>query len=382
MSVIYLDNCATTPCRREIAEAMTAYFCEEFGNPSSQHLLGKKAKHAVNGALAKVARFIGAEPDEIVLTSGATESNNLALFGVFDVHEKSPVNAVFCPTDHKSSLDIAKELQRRGIGARYAEVQRNGRICLDSLQPLIDEHTRILSIAYVNSEVGTIQEIEKIARLCADRHVILHVDAVQAAGKLELNVKDLGIGALSLSAHKIYGPKGIGALYVDPEVARRMRPILFGGGQNRLRSGTLPTPLIVGLGMACEMIGRELDENYEAAERLRDYLVHALSLHVDEFVLTTDCTVSVPYILNVQFPGVSSETLVTGLRDVALSSGSACNSASLEPSYVLTAIGLTKEEANSSLRFCLHPGLTFEDIDRAVDSIARKIHSMKCISTF
>ncbi|WP_426449905.1 cysteine desulfurase family protein [Paenibacillus sp. S-38] len=380
VSVIYLDNCATMPCRREIAEAMTAYFCEEFGNPSSQHILGKKAKHAVNGALAKVARFIGAEPDEIVLTSGATESNNLAIFGVFDVHEKSPVNAVFCPTDHKSSLDAAKELNRRGIDIRYVDVLRNGRICLDSLERLLDEHTRLVSIACVNSEIGTIQQVEKIARLCADNRVICHMDAVQAAGRIELNVKDLGIGALSLSAHKIYGPKGVGALYVEASVSKRMRPLLFGGGQNRLRSGTLPTPLIVGLGMACEMTEEELQENYEATERVRDYFIHVLSQQVDEFILTTDC-VSVPHILNVQFPGVSSETLVTGLREVAVSSGSACNSDSLEPSYVLTAIGLTEEQANSSIRFCLHPDLSYEDVERAVSKIAQKIYSMKCLST-
>lgn len=381
MSLIYLDNCATTPCKRVIADEMMRYFDEEYGNPSSLHTMGKRSRHAINQAQQKVAHFIGASTDEIIFTSGATESNNLALFGAFDVHEAAPVNAIFCPTDHKSSLDVAKELHRRGIDVNYVDVKRNGRLCIDSLKRSLNEHTRIVSVAYVNSEIGTIQDIEEIARVCSEYDTLFHVDAVQGAGKIKINVHDLGVGMLSISAHKIHGPKGIGALYIRSDLLHRLRPLIFGGGQNKLRSGTLPTPLIVGLGMACELAEQDMAANYQLTTEIRDYMVEQLHAWNDEFKLNTDVAVSIPHILNIEFPNVSSEALVSGLRKVAISSGSACNSDSLEPSYVLTQIGLGKEQANSSVRICLHSGLTKADIDTAVTEIMNKIHSIRCVST-
>ena len=377
--VIYLDNCATTPCRKDIVAAMSKYWEEEYGNPSSPHMMGKRAKYAVVEATGHVASLIGAKPDEIVFTSGATESNNMALLGCVDRGDEAPTNVILSPIDHKSVLDVGKELSRLGIAVKHLSVTSNGQICLDSLRDLLDEHTRMVSVALVNSELGTIQDIEQIANICAEHDVLLHVDAVQGVGKIPIAVKSMGIHLMSLSGHKIFGPKGIGALYVDAKIAHRIRPLTFGGGQHRLRSGTLPVPLIVGLGMACRFAQEEMQENEKRVEAIRDLFLERLAASGREYLLNNDLDVSVPHILNIQFPGVSSEALITGLRNVAIASGSACNSDSLEPSYILRNIGLTEAQANSSVRICLNAGLAEEDVQKAVDSLVQKIEDLNCV---
>ncbi|WP_245308385.1 cysteine desulfurase family protein [Halalkalibacter urbisdiaboli] len=373
MDLIYLDTCSTTPCREEIVSEMTKFMNHEFGNPSSPHIMGKRAKKSIEQATQAVANHIGAEKEEIIFTSGATESNNLAIFGSLDYYEQAPVNVIISPVDHKSTVDIGKELTRRGIIVNKVDVEYNGRISIQSLKEQMNEHTRIVSINYVNSELGTIQPIEEVASLCKEHNILFHVDAVQAIGKLTIDVKSLGIDLLSLSGHKIYGPKGIGALYVDSKIRKQIRPILFGGGQNSLRSGTLPTPLIVGLGLACDFSFKAIKSNYQNASLLRDRLLEKLKDSGIKFNLNTDLEVSVPHIVNLRFEDVRAEELINGLRNIAISSGSACNSDSLEPSYVLTAIGLNENDSNSSIRICINPSLLPEEIDSAVSYLSEKV---------
>ncbi|WP_369902171.1 cysteine desulfurase family protein [Bacillus manliponensis] len=379
MHKVYLDYCATTPCHDEVIHIMMHHMKEEFGNPSSQHMMGKRAKRTVYEATRKIATCIGADEQEIIFTSGATESNNIALLGCFAHNEQTPVNAIVSPIDHKSTLDVGEELQRRGIHVQYVDVKSDGTICLTSLQSLLNTNTRIVSIAYVNSEIGTIQPIKEIASLCKQFGALLHVDAVQAFGKIPIDVKDLGIDLLSISGHKIYGPKGIGALYVDETQIHRFQPLTFGGGQGRLRSGTLPTALIAGMGVASEIGLQNMRYNYEKTMQLRNlFLQHIQQLRSDTKI--NNCLkISVPHILNLQFPNVSSEALITGLRNVAISSGSACNSNTLEPSYVLQKIGLSKEAANSSIRISFSPYLTEEDVIYAAGELAAKIEDITCV---
>ncbi|MGG3792606.1 cysteine desulfurase family protein [Geobacillus thermodenitrificans] len=373
MPTIYLDYSATTPCNKQVLEAMSKYMYEEFGNPSSQHIYGKKAKHAVQVAANKIATAIGASEEEIIFTSGATESNNLALFGCFDYVEKEPVNIILSPIDHKSTIDVGKELVRRGIQVKYVDVKSEGSICLKSLKSLINKDTRIVSLSYVNSEIGTIQPVAEIADICHEHNVLLHIDGVQAFGKIPINVKELNIDLLSISAHKIYGPKGIGALYIQRDIQNRYRPLLFGGGQHRLRSGTLPTPLIVGMGIAAEIAIQEMDLNYNKTLKLRDLFLDTLLEKLPICKINNNLEKSIPHIINLQFPNISSETLMNGLRSVAVSSGSACNSNTLQPSYVLKAIGLSDEQANSSIRVSLSPYLKEEEVVYAAEQIIEKV---------
>ncbi|MED3665652.1 cysteine desulfurase family protein [Geobacillus stearothermophilus] len=380
MSTIYLDYSATTPCNKQVLEAMIKYMYEEFGNPSSQHIYGKKAKHAVQVATNKIATVLGASEEEIIFTSGATESNNLALFGCFDYFEKAPVNVILSPIDHKSTIDVGKELARRGIQVKYVDVKNDGSICLKSLKSLINKDTRIVSVSYVNSEIGTIQPVAEIADICHDHNVLLHIDGVQAFGKIPINVKELKIDLLSISAHKIYGPKGIGALYIRRDIQNRYRPLLFGGGQHHLRSGTLPTPLIVGMGIAAEIAIQEMDLNYDRTLKLRDLFLHTLLEKLPSCKINNCLEKSIPHIINLQFPNISSETLINGLRSVAVSSGSACNSNTLQPSYVLKAIGLSNEQANSSIRVSLSPYLKEEQVVYAAEQIIKKVKDIYSVT--
>ncbi|MEH6852840.1 cysteine desulfurase family protein, partial [Bacillus pseudomycoides] len=345
MRQVYLDYAATTPCHNKVVEVMEKYMKTEFANPSSQHVMGKKAQYAVDQAKSKIATSIGADKEEIIFTSGATESNNLALLGAIDYYEQEPVNVILSPIDHKSILGVGKELQRRGIIVKYVDINRDGTICLDSLRYLLDDHTRVVSFAYVNSEIGTIQPINEISALCRKYKTLIHVDAVQAFGKIPIDVKKLDIDALSLSGHKIYGPKGIGVLYVNGHKQKDFRPLLFGGEQTYLRSGTLPTSLIAGLGAASDIAILELEENYEKVKRLRTIVVKRIQQEIPHSCVNVCMENSIPHIINIMIPNISSETLIAGMRTVSISSGSACNSSSLEPSYVLQEIGLTKEEA-------------------------------------
>ncbi|SFC60238.1 cysteine desulfurase [Bacillus sp. 491mf] len=379
MRQVYLDYAATTPCHNKVVEVMEKYMKTEFANPSSQHVMGKKAQYAVDQAKSKIATSIGADKEEIIFTSGATESNNLALLGAIDYYEQEPVNVILSPIDHKSILGVGKELQRRGIIVKYVDINRDGTICLDSLRYLLDDHTRVVSFAYVNSEIGTIQPINEISALCRKYKTLIHVDAVQAFGKIPIDVKKLDIDALSLSGHKIYGPKGIGVLYVNGHKQKDFRPLLFGGEQTYLRSGTLPTSLIAGLGAASDIAILELEENYEKVKRLRTIVVKRIQQEIPHSCVNVCMENSIPHIINIMIPNISSETLIAGMRTVSISSGSACNSSSLEPSYVLQEIGLTKEEANSSIRISISPYLSEEEVLYAVDEIVAKINDIYCV---
>lgn len=355
MHTVYLDNCATTRCRDEVVQAMMPLLGEQFGNPSSAHVMGKLARREVDRGLAAVARLINADPAELTITSGATESNNLVMLGAFGPEDRAPVNVVVTPIDHKSTVEIAKELGRRGVEVRTVPVLRSGLVDLDALAGLVDADTRLVSVGWVNSEIGTVQDVAAIAAICHAHGALLHVDAVQAAGRVPIDVVAADVDALSLSAHKVYGPKGVGALYLKASEQFRIRPLSFGGGQNRLRSGTLPTHLIAGFGRACDLAAAELTEAWQRAEWLRRITCDQVLTAVPDARLNNDPKVSVPHIINFSFPGVAGESLVSSLSKVAISTGSACNSTSLQPSHVLKGIGLTDDEANSAVRISLDP---------------------------
>ncbi|SMG01154.1 cysteine desulfurase family protein [Burkholderia singularis] len=374
---IYLDHCATSRCSPEVVDIVRFYMEREFGNPASAHAMGRRAQHAVETAARQVALLIGARADEIVFTSGATEANNIALFSSFEHDERAPSGALLCPIDHKSVLSVGRELRRRGLAVDTLRVTSSGRVQPAEVEARLSADTRIVSIGHVNSELGTIQPVDEIAAITRRSGAWLHIDAVQSAGKIGLNVKETGIGMLSVSAHKIQGPKGIGALFVDTRVAPKLRPFIYGGGQSRLRSGTLPTPLIAGFGLACEMARSSLAQRYARVVTLRNYFIERLFQRVPDAVLNTDLSCSSPYVVNVRFEGVASEALVSGMHQVAISSGSACNSAELLPSHVLTAIGLSGEQANASARFCFTHDLDEATLDTAIGHLVHKINSLR-----
>ncbi len=371
---IYLDSAATTRCHELVVSSMAPFLTESYGNASSPHRMGRIAAQAVGQARAKLAGALGVEASEIIFTSGATESNNIAILGAFQHADAAPINAVFCPIDHKSVLEVSRELGRRGIDIQYAKVGGEGRVCLSSMEKLINGNTRLVSVSHVNSEIGTIQDIEAIAALCHSSEVILHVDAAQSFGKLRFDLASSRIDCLSISGHKIGGPKGIGALYVSQRVKPRLRPIMFGGNQDGLRSGTLPTPLIVGMGVAGELRGTtDLQQEEAHITRLRDAVLAILTGIGVKFQINSALPVCVPHILNIRFPGVRAESLIRALDGIYIASGSACNATSMEPSYVLKGIGLTDEDANCSIRISLDPRLTMEDVDTAARVLAGKV---------
>ncbi|MFG1709970.1 cysteine desulfurase family protein [Nonomuraea sp. M3C6] len=376
MKVIYLDGCATTRVDDEVLEAMLPFLREEYGNPSSPHVLGKRARRAVDEATESVARLIGADPGSVVFTSGATESNNIALLGMFGHDDRAPVNGFFCPTDHKSSLAVGQALAARGVEVRTARVRPSGQVDLDDLAGGLDLNTRVATAAWVNSEIGTVQPVRAMAALCHAVGAMLHVDAAQAAGRIPIAVREAEIDTLSVSAHKIHGPKGVGALYVRPEIRHRLRPVMFGGGQHALRSGTIPAHLVVGLGKACELAVRRLDAEWRRVRELRATALDILATGIPGLRVNGDPDASVPHVLNVVLPGVRGESLVSSLRSVAVSTGSACNSGSQEPSYVLTAIGVPAEDANSSVRICLDPGMAFEDLVLGVELVVERARAL------
>nr|WP_062330466.1 cysteine desulfurase family protein [Herbidospora sakaeratensis] len=376
MDVIYLDNCATTRVDDEVLDAMLPYLREEFGNPSSPHLLGKRARRAVDGAAESVARLLGGDPAGVVFTSGATESNNIALLGAFGHDDRSPVNAVFCPTDHKSSLSVARALRGRGVGIRTMAIRPDGVVDLTRFAGQLDFDTRTATVAWVNSEIGTIQPVREMAAICHESGALLHVDAAPAAGRIPIDVTGAAVDTLAMSAHKIGGPKGVGVLYVRPEIRRRIRPITYGGGQYDLRSGTIPTHLAVGLGTACELAAARMEEDAGRVALLRATALELLTRRVPGLRLNGNPEAGVPHVLNVVLPGVRGESLVASLPSVALSTGSACNSDSQEPSPVLTAIGVSAEDANSSIRMCLSPRMTVEELVRGLNLVCDRAHGL------
>ncbi|MGH9689521.1 MAG: IscS subfamily cysteine desulfurase [Candidatus Acidiferrales bacterium] len=375
---IYMDYHSTTPVDPRVLEAMLPYFSERFGNAASRnHEFGWRAEEAVENGRSQLARLIGAHPKSIIFTSGATESDNLAIKGVAEAYREKGNHIITQVTEHKAVLDACKHLEKQGMEITYLPVDRDGRISLTALRDAITARTILISIMYANNEIGVIQPIEAIGKIAKENGILLHVDAVQAVGKIPVDVERDGIDLLSITAHKMYGPKGVGALYV-----RRKNPcvqlasMIDGGGHERgMRSGTLNVPGIVGLGRACEICQQEMQAEAEKVSRLRERLKDALTNGLEDTSINGSVSHRLPNNLNISFSQVEGESLMMGINDVAVSSGSACNSAAIEPSYVLRALGVSEDLAHSSIRFGLGRFNTEEEIDyvanRVVDTVKR-----------
>jgi cysteine desulfurase len=380
---IYMDNNSTTRTDPRAVEAMLPFFTVHFGNAASRtHVFGHRAEAAVEEARAQVAGLIGATPREIVFTSGATESDNLAIKGVAGMARRRGNHIVTAATEHRAVLDPCRRLERDGFRITFLPVDEYGRVSAEQVAAALTEQTILVSIMAANNEIGTLQPIGAIGRLCKERSVLFHTDAVQAAGKVPLDVEEMGVDLLSLSAHKMYGPKGVGALYVrrrDPHV--RLEPLLDGGGHERgMRSGTLPVPLVVGFGAACDLCRAEMDTEPERLRGLRERLRQGIMGRLDEVVLNGHPTERLPNNLNLSFAYVQGDALLMSVRDVALSSGSACTSAEPEPSYVLRAVGRDDDLAHSSIRFGLGRFTTAEEVDHVSNEVVRAVNHLRCLS--
>jgi cysteine desulfurase len=379
---IYLDYQATTPTDPRVVDAMLPYFTQVFGNPHSRsHRYGWDAEEAVEKARAQVAHIVGANEKEIIYSSGATESNNLAIKGVARFYRDKRRHIITCVTEHKCVLDSCRHLELEGFRVTYLPVQKNGLIDLDQLRDAITCDTAMVSIMAVNNEIGVIQPLAEIGRICRENKVFFHTDAAQAVGKIPLDVESMQIDLMSISGHKIYGPKGIGALYVRRRPRVRLEALISGGGQERgMRSGTLPTPLCVGLGEACRIAEAEMGAEAERLHALRDRMLNKLTEQLAEIYLNGDLEHRIPGNLNLSFAYVEGEGLMMGIKDLAVSSGSACTSASLEPSYVLRALGVEEELAHTSLRIGLGRFTTAEEVDYAVDRIVGEVRRLRSMS--
>ncbi|MBR2978330.1 MAG: IscS subfamily cysteine desulfurase [Myxococcaceae bacterium] len=381
---IYFDNQATTPVDPRVLEAMLPYFTEHFGNAASRsHAFGWVAEEAVERAREQVAKLIGARnPKDIVWTSGATEATNLAIKGVAESYRQKGDHFVTQKTEHKATLDTMKHLEKRGFRVTYLDVDSEGRVNPEDVRAAITDKTLLVSVMLANNEVGTIQPVADIGRICREKGVLFHCDAVQGAGKIPFNVDDACVDLASLSGHKIYGPKGVGALYVRRDKPRvQITAQIDGGGhERRMRSGTLNVPGIVGFGKACELCAQEMDEESARVAALRDRLEKGLFENIDLLHLNGCRAHRLPGNLNVSFPYVEGESLMMALKDVAVSSGSACTSASLEPSYVLTAMGVTDELAHTSIRFSLGRFNTVEEVDHVVQLAIEKVRKLRDLS--
>jgi cysteine desulfurase len=378
---IYLDYSATTPVDPRVAQKMIPFLTENFGNPASRsHAFGWKAEEAVEEARGHVAALIGADPKEIVWTSGATEGNNLAIKGAANFYKTKGKHLVTQKTEHKATLDTMRELERQGFECTTLDVEENGLVDLKKFEAALRPDTILASIMMVNNEIGVIQPIAQIGELCRARGIIFHCDAVQAAGKLPIDLATLKVDLLTLTAHKMYGPKGIGALYVRRKPRVRIEPQIHGGGHERgFRSGTLATHQIVGFGEAARIAKLEMATDNERIRLLRDRLWRGVS-SMEAVVLNGDMERRIPGNLNVSFNYVEGESLIMAIKDIAVSSGSACTSASLEPSYVLRALGRTDELAHSSIRFTLGKFTTEEEIDYAVNLVKTKVAKLRELS--
>lgn len=380
---VYLDNHATTPLDPRVLEAMLPFFTTQFGNAASRnHRFGWEAEEAVEKARGQIALLIGANANEIVFTSGATESNNLAIKGVAEAYRDRGDHIITQVTEHKAVLDTCKRLERQGWRITYLPVGRGGRVDVNQLRDAITDRTILISIMYANNEIGTVQPLREIGELARDKGILVHSDAVQAAGKVLINVLDDGIDLLSLTAHKFYGPKGVGALYVrrrNPRV--QLAAQIEGGGHERgMRSGTLNVPGIVGFGVACQIAREVMTEESTRIRDLRDRLQARLTSELSESYVNGSLEHRLPNNLHMSFAGVDSEGLLMGLNDIALSSGSACTSATLEPSYVLKAIGLGDELAHSSVRFGLSRFTTAEEIERTASRVVDTVGKLRELS--
>jgi cysteine desulfurase len=379
---IYLDYQATTPCDPRVVEAMLPYFTERFGNPHSRnHYYGWEAEEAVEKAREEVASLIGADAKEIVFTSGATESNNLAIKGVAYFNRAKKNHVITVVTEHKCVLDSCRHLEQDGFQVTYLPVQQNGLIRLADLEAAITEQTVLVSVMAANNEIGVIQPLAEIGALCRQHGLFFHTDAAQAVGKIALDVNAMNIDLMSISGHKIYGPKGIGALYVRRRPRVRLQALINGGGQERgMRSGTLPTPLCVGLGEACRIAGEEMVAEAARLTALRERFLDGIRARLPETYLNGDALQRLPGNLNISFAFVEGEGLMMGVKDIAVSSGSACTSASLEPSYVLRALGVDAEMAHTSLRIGLGRFTTEAEVDYAIDHIAEAVSRLRELS--
>ncbi|HMV62895.1 MAG TPA: IscS subfamily cysteine desulfurase [Zoogloea sp.] len=378
---IYLDYSATTPVDPRVAEKMIPYLTELFGNPASRsHAFGWSAEKAVEEAREQVAALVNADPKEIIWTSGATESNNLAIKGAAHFYSGKGKHLITVKTEHKAVLDTVRELERQGFEATYLDVQDNGLIDLEVLKAAIRPDTVLVSVMFVNNEVGVVQPIAEIGELCREKGIVFHVDAAQATGKVDIDLARLKVDLMSFSAHKTYGPKGIGALYVRRKPRVRLEAQMHGGGHERgLRSGTLATHQIVGMGEAFRIAREEMAQENARILALRNRLFEGLSAIPETFV-NGDLVHRVPHNLNMSFAYVEGESLIMAIKDVAVSSGSACTSASLEPSYVLRALGRNDELAHSSIRFTIGRFTTVEEIDYTIDLLQRKIGKLRELS--
>lgn len=380
---IYLDYAATTPADPRVAQKLMQFLTMDgtFGNPASRsHRFGWQAEEAVDVARNHIADLIGADPREIVFTSGATESDNLAIKGAAHARKSKGRHIITAQTEHKAVLDTCAQLQREGFDVTYLAPQENGLIALDDLRGALRDDTILVSIMHVNNEIGVIQDIAAIGDLCQARAILFHVDATQSVGKLPVDVGQLPVDMMSFSAHKIYGPKGIGGLYVRRKSLIGLEAQMHGGGHERgMRSGTLPVHQIVGMGEAFRIAKAEMPEEMARIGQLRQRLWEGLS-KIGDVRLNGDFAHSAPNILNVSFHAVDGESLIMALKDLALSTGSACTSASLEPSYVLRAIGLSEELAHSSLRFSLGRFTTAEEIDYAVQLVQKSVSRLREIA--
>lgn len=380
---IYMDNNSTTRVDPRVVEAMLPYFTEKYGNAASRsHSYGWEAEAAVEEARDQIATLIGASAKEIIFTSGATESNNLAIKGVAAMYKKKGNHVVTQATEHKAVLDTCKRLERDGFQVTYLPVDKVGQVHAEQVKAAITDKTVLVSIMAANNEIGTLQPIKAIGRMCKEKSVLFHTDAVQAVGKIPVDVEEMGIDLLSLTAHKLYGPKGIGALYVrkrDPRV--RLEPMIDGGGHERgMRSGTLPVPLIVGLGTACDIAMREMDAESARMIKLRERLRKGIMDRLPDSYLNGHPTERLPGNANISFAYVEGEGLMMGIKDVSVSSGSACTSASLEPSYVLRALGVGDELAHSSIRFGLGRFNTEAEVDFVIEHVIGEVNRLREMS--
>lgn len=379
---IYLDYQSTTPVDPRVVEKMLPYLTQQFGNPASRsHSLGWTAEQAVEYAREQVARAIGADPKEIVWTSGATEASNLGIKGAARFYQGKGKHLVTLKTEHKATLDTCRQLEREGFEVTYLPVQENGLMDLEAFKAALRPDTILASILFVNNEIGVIQPMAEIGSILRERGILFHVDAAQAVGKVPVDVNAIKADLMSLSAHKAYGPKGIGALYVRRKPRVRIEAQMHGGGHERgMRSGTLPTHQIVGMGEAFEIAVREMDAENARIRRLRDKLLNGLRERIEEVYVNGDLEQRVPQNLNISFNFVEGESLIMALKDLAVSSGSACTSASLEPSYVLRALGRSDELAHSSIRFGLGRFTTEAEIDYTIDLVASKVDKLRELS--
>ena len=379
----YMDYSSTTPVDQRVAKKMAKFLTMEgdFGNPASRsHFYGWQAEKAVDEARSQVADLVGADPREIVWTSGATESNNLAIKGIAHFYEKRGKHIITLKTEHKAVLDTCRQLEREGFEVTYLDPLPNGLLDMDVFKKTIREDTILASIMHVNNEIGVIQDLQAIGDICRENKVFFHVDAAQSVGKLEINLETLPVDLMSFSAHKIYGPKGMGALYVSRKPRVRLEAQMHGGGHERgMRSGTLATHQIVGIGEAFAIAKAEMKEEGIRVQKLRDRLLAGFS-DMEEVVVNGDLDQRISGNLNISFNYVEGESLMMAISDVAVSSGSACTSSSLEPSYVLRALGLTDELAHSSIRFSVGRYTTEKDVDDAITLVREKVQKLRDLS--